>query len=97
MKIGFITTINTNIGDDFIRTGIENILASIKDANELQYTYVNKHNPDTSNVGYSPLHLIKRLPTFPYSKKRTSINYTLSSFIFLWCVKFFQKEKRDIF
>lgn len=64
MRIGFITTINTNIGDDFIRTGIENILASIKNEDDIQYTYVNKHYPDSSVVKYSPIHLLKRLKPF---------------------------------
>lgn len=42
MRIGFMTTINQNVGDDFIREGIRNILESMK----ISYTplYVNKHN-----------------------------------------------------
>ena len=43
MKIGFITTIDTNIGDAFIRTGIENILDSITGSKKIEHTYVNKH------------------------------------------------------
>jgi hypothetical protein len=64
MKIGFITTINTNIGDDFIRTGIENILDSVKGNSTLTYTYVNKHFPETAIIPNSPWHWLNRLPNF---------------------------------
>lgn len=63
MKIGFVTTINTNIGDDFIRTGIENILDSVKKS-EITYTYVNKHNPETSILPGSPWFWLNKLPKF---------------------------------
>jgi hypothetical protein len=64
MKIGFITTINTNIGDDFIRTGIENILESVKGKKTIDYTYVNKHLPDTAITPNSPWHWLNKLPNF---------------------------------
>lgn len=64
MQIGFITTINTNIGDDFIRTGIENIINSIKDSSEIKYTYVNKHQPETAILQNSPVHFLNKLPHF---------------------------------
>ena len=62
MRIGFLTTTNTNIGDDFIRQGIENIISSVKATSEIRYTYVNKHYPETAILPNSPLHLLKRLP-----------------------------------
>lgn len=64
MKIGFITTIDTNIGDDFIRTGIENIIASLKDPSQIQYTYVNKHKPETAIRRGSIVDVVRRLPNF---------------------------------
>ena len=64
MKIGFITTLNTNIGDDFIRTGIENIIFSLLDKERLQFTYVNKHQPETALSTRSPSILLNKLPDF---------------------------------
>lgn len=64
MKIGFITTIDTNIGDDFIRTGIENILDSIIGKDNIQYTYINKHKPETAILPNSLLGRLYRIGKF---------------------------------
>lgn len=45
MKIGLITTINTNIGDDFIREGILNALKHAKPDSQFHFILINKHNP----------------------------------------------------
>jgi hypothetical protein len=47
MKIGLITTLDTNIGDDFIREGICNLLRSVFHDRELEFVPVNKHQPFT--------------------------------------------------
>ncbi len=44
MKIGLLTTSNVNIGDDFIRTGIQHLLGQLTQE-ELSYVIVNKHRP----------------------------------------------------
>lgn len=56
MKIGFITTIDTNIGDDFIRQGIVNILESAYPDKNLKFVSVNKHLPDTAYPSWHILH-----------------------------------------
>lgn len=53
MKIGLITTLDTNIGDDFIREGICNLLRSIFHDRPLEFVPVNKHQPFTV---FNPLH-----------------------------------------
>jgi hypothetical protein len=61
VKVGLITTINTNIGDDFIREGI---LLALRDAvsEELEITYINKHVPGDVYPQIHPLHWVKYLP-----------------------------------
>lgn len=50
MKITFITTVDTNVGDDFVREGIKYLLESkIADP---QYSYINKHFPISSRAGF---------------------------------------------
>ena len=48
MKVGFITTIDTNIGDDFIRQGIINALEYTFPEIKFEYILVNKHVPYTA-------------------------------------------------
>jgi hypothetical protein len=53
MKIGLITTLNTNIGDDFIREGICTVLRGVFRDRTLEFVPVNKHQPFTV---FPPLH-----------------------------------------
>lgn len=64
MKIGFITTLDTNIGDDFIRTGIENIITSIIDRSNIEFTYINKHDPYSSLKSANILKMLKKMRPF---------------------------------
>lgn len=57
MKIGLITTINTNIGDDFIREGICSVLREIFKGNHIDFIPINKHNPITVYPHWHPIHL----------------------------------------
>lgn len=50
MRIGLISTIDTNIGDDFIREGIVRVLDSVFGP-RVKYVVINKHDPET----YYPL------------------------------------------
>lgn len=61
MRIGLITTLNTNIGDDFIREGICNVLKEVFSHDELQFVPVNKHDPVTL---YPQKHPLRRLRTW---------------------------------
>ena len=58
MKVGVITTIDTNIGDDFIRTGIQNILGKAFEAEKIEYVLVNKHVPYTAYPKGHPLRYV---------------------------------------
>lgn len=57
MKIGLITTLNTNIGDDFIREGICNLLKSFYGGAPLEFIPVNKHEPFTVFPSLHPARL----------------------------------------
>ena len=56
MRIGLITTLNTNIGDDFIREGICLAVKKIFHDRKIQFIPVNKHQPFTV---YPKWHIIK--------------------------------------
>lgn len=49
MKYGLISTLHTNIGDDFIRQGVQEVLAGLDPAAE--YEIINKHRPLTIYSG----------------------------------------------
>ncbi|HMF76537.1 MAG TPA: polysaccharide pyruvyl transferase family protein [Bryobacteraceae bacterium] len=46
-KIGLVTTLDTNIGDDLIRLGIQNVIRSFGDKGAIDYIPINKHKPWT--------------------------------------------------
>ena len=50
MNITFITTINTNVGDDFVREGIKFLLE--KKFKNIKYSYINKHFPISARNGF---------------------------------------------
>jgi hypothetical protein len=56
MRIGLITTLNTNIGDDFIREGICFAVKKIFHDRQIQFIPVNKHQPFTV---YPKWHIIR--------------------------------------
>lgn len=62
IKIGLLTTINTNIGDDFIREGVKSVLSRIFCDRKILYVEVNKHKPFTAYPVYNPVSLIELLP-----------------------------------
>jgi hypothetical protein len=57
MKIGLITTLDTNIGDDFIREGICHVLEEVFKGQQLEFVSVNKHKPYTVYPAWHPIHL----------------------------------------
>lgn len=57
MKIGLITTIDTNIGDDFIREGICRVLADVFKCQQIEFVSVNKHKPYTVYPLWHPARL----------------------------------------
>lgn len=54
MKIGLISTINTNIGDDFIRQGICLLLKKVFKNHEIEFININKHTPLTVYPKWHP-------------------------------------------
>jgi hypothetical protein len=61
MKVGFITTIDTNIGDDFIREGIINALKYTFPDTEFDFVLVNKHLPHTAYPVFHPMRYLHKL------------------------------------
>jgi len=53
MRVGLITTLSTNIGDDFIREGIKHVLREVID-DEIDFIAVNKHEPLTVYPSWHP-------------------------------------------
>jgi hypothetical protein len=62
ISVGLLTTLNTNIGDDFIREGLIHVIERLVPGRSVRYTMINKHAPGTV---YEPWHPIRWL----YSKQ----------------------------
>lgn len=52
MKIAIITTVNHNVGDDFVREGLKHILRKHFGDRDLKFSHIHKHSPITSRVGF---------------------------------------------
>jgi hypothetical protein len=65
MRIGLITTINTNIGDDLIREGICLVLRQIFGGREIEFVEINKHQPLTVYPNWHPVHLARHTRRVP--------------------------------
>lgn len=80
MKIGLITTLDTNIGDDFIREGICRVLAEIFKGQKIEFISVNKHKPYTVYPAWHPIHLGDIADRLPVGQKlvRQSADYLFS-------------------
>jgi len=70
MRIGLITTINTNIGDDFIREGICLLLREVFKGHSVDFVPVNKHQPYRVYPRWHPIHLPQMLPRGKNRAKR---------------------------
>lgn len=55
VRIGLITTLNTNIGDNLIREGICHVLEHIFKDREIELVVINKHKPFTVYPKWHPL------------------------------------------
>ncbi|HAO93566.1 MAG: hypothetical protein A2X99_05495 [Deltaproteobacteria bacterium GWB2_55_19] len=65
MKIGLITTLNTNIGDDFIREGIRHLLGDAFKGKKVEFIPINKHNPFSVYPAWHPARLAHRFSGVP--------------------------------
>jgi len=57
IRIGLVTTIGTNIGDDFIREGIVSVVQQLLSRNRFECVLVNKHRPHTVYHRWHPIRL----------------------------------------
>lgn len=73
MRVGIITTIDTNIGDDFIRTGILNIVNSLTHSGKIEFVCVNKHVPYTIYPSWHPMYYIPVLSKIRGGKRLSKI------------------------
>lgn len=61
LRIGLITTLDTNIGDDFIREGICLVLQELFEGRTLEFRAVNKHQPLSVYPAWHPVRLVEAL------------------------------------
>ena len=61
IRIGLITTLDTNIGDDFIREGISKVFKEVFKNKSVQFIPINKHKPFTVYPKWHPLSLAKSM------------------------------------
>lgn len=59
MKISIITTVNHNVGDDFVREGIKYLLKQHFKNKNLEFTNIHKHSPITSRYGYEKFRYLR--------------------------------------
>ena len=52
MKISIITTVDHNVGDDFVREGIKYLLRQYFANQELIFENIHKHSPITTRYGF---------------------------------------------
>lgn len=72
VHIGLITTINRNIGDDFIRDGIVQVLSHVYEGRDLRFVAVDKHQPFTVYPQWHPLRWIQALDRLPRGRRAAS-------------------------
>jgi polysaccharide pyruvyl transferase WcaK-like protein len=70
MRVGLITTLNTNIGDDFIREGIVNVLKETFRRGDVELVPVNKHHPYTVYPSCHPIHMRDLARFLPIGESR---------------------------
>lgn len=52
MKISIITTVDHNVGDDFVREGIKYLLRKKFEGRDIDFTHIHKHSPITTRYGF---------------------------------------------
>jgi len=70
LRVGLITTLNTNIGDDFIREGICLVLRDVLRGHEPDWVAVNKHYPFSVYPRWHPINVPQFLPRGRYRASR---------------------------
>lgn len=63
IRVGLITTLNHNLGDDFIREGLKLVLEQVLNRTQIEYVEVDKHKPLSILPVWHPLQ-VNRLADF---------------------------------
>ena len=69
VRVGLVTTLNSNIGDDFIRDGIMQVLNHVYERHELQVVAVDKTVPFTVYPYWHPLRWLQALDRLPRGRR----------------------------
>jgi hypothetical protein len=69
IRVGLITTLNRNIGDEFIRDGIVQILSHVFAGRDVRFIAVNKHQPFSVYPDWHPLHWLQGLERLPRGRR----------------------------
>jgi hypothetical protein len=69
VHIGLITTLNRNIGDDFIRDGIVQLMLQVFAGRDVRFVAVNKHTPWSVYPGWHPLRWLQTLDDVPRGRR----------------------------
>lgn len=68
VKVGLISTLDTNIGDDFIREGIRRVVAQVFKGKCVEFLTINKHRPLSVYPSWHPRHLSRLAEVLPRGK-----------------------------
>ena len=69
LRVGLITTLDRNIGDDFIRDGIIQILCHVFAGRSVEFLAINKHVPLTVYPDWHPLRWLQGLDRLPRGRR----------------------------
>ena len=70
LRVGLITTLSTNIGDDFIRTGLLRVVREVFAGKEIEFVSINKHKPYTIYPKWHPVRLAALAKYLPRGKSK---------------------------
>lgn len=59
MKIAIITTVNHNVGDDFVREGIKYLLRQYFKNQKIEFQNIHKHSPITTRYGFESFRYLR--------------------------------------
>lgn len=68
-RVGLLTTLDTNIGDDFIREGLLGVIHSFPRRSPLETVAVNKHRPESIYPPWHPMRAaVAAIPKLPFGR-----------------------------
>jgi hypothetical protein len=91
MRIGLITTLSTNIGDDLVREGICLVLRAAAGAKTLEFVAINKHDPLSAYPAGHPLAVVRKVSRLMprgrrrFEKSMARVLYPLRNSLFDSC------------